>query len=461
MKVIKYVFVLLVSLEFVLSIQAQGLFEAGGLKSEENKEPLLEMHGYGRGAFYTGEEDGSINVSSGYLEAAFSVKFKPDKAVNIFSEFRLRGGNEYGSNFLKPALRELYADVWLGKLDLRIGHQIIAWGRADGLNPTDNLTPKNYFVRSPEPDDVRMGNYLFRARYQVNEQIRLEGIWVPFYRYSVYRFDLFDMPDFVKFNDRGNLAWEKSGGNIGMKTEFMLGRIDGSLSWFRGFDPQPGIDLDHLGMQMTGDIELDLIARAFRQNIIGADFATTAGNYGVRGEVGLRIPDKSYRQEIFTPKTDLRYVFGIDRSFRNFLVMVQYSGQWVPGYTDMPELMIFRESGEFIIPDPSSFMEIPGMIAEQIKGFNRIIHGQTHRVSHTVSLRPSVTLLHETLKIEAYAMYNLSTEEFTMIPKVTYSVKDNWQISLGGQYFSGPENTLNDMIGPVFNGGFLELRRSF
>jgi len=461
MKKIKHVVTLLVLLEYVLSVQAQDLFETGGLKNEENKKRALEIHGYGRGVLYIGKENGSQKVTSGYLETAISAKFIPDKTVNIFSEFRLRGGYEYGKSFLEPVLKELYADISLGRLDLRIGHQILAWGRADGINPTDNLTPKNYFIRSPEPDDIRMGNNLFRARYQLNEHIRLEGIWVPFYRYSIYRFDLFDMPDFVKFKDMDNLAWEKSGGNIGMKTEFIFRGIDGSISWFRGFDPQHGIDLDHLGIQMTGDIALDLAARAFRHNMIGADFSTTAGTFGVRGEVGLRIPDKSYSQEIFTPKTDIRYVFGVDRSFRNFLVMVQYSGQWVPDYTDMPELMIFRESGEFIIPDPSSFLEIPGMIAEQIEGFNRIIHSQTHRVSHTFLLRPSINLLHETLKIEAFAMYNLSTEELTIMPELSYSVNDNWRISLGGQYFSGPENTLNDMIGPLFNGGFLELRRSF
>lgn len=460
-KKIKHVFALLVLLEFVLSIQAQDLFETGGLKNEENKKHAPEIHGYGRGVLYIGKENGSQKVSSGYLETAFRVKFIPDKAVNIFSEFRLRGGYEYGNSFLEPVLRELYADISLGRFDLRIGHQILAWGRADGINPTDNLTPKNYFVRSPEPDDIRMGNNLFRARYQLNEHIRLEGIWVPFYRYSIYRFDLFEMPEFVKFKDIGKLAWEGSGGNIGMKTEFLFRGIDGSISWFSGFDPQPGIDLNHLSMQVTGEIALDLMARAFRHNMIGTDFAANAGNFGIRGEAGLRILAESYRDEIFTAETDLRYVFGIDRSFRNFNIMVQYSGQWVPGYKDMPELMLFKRSGEIIIPDPSSFMEMPGMIAEQIEGFNRIIHGQTHRVSHTLSLRQSIALLHETVKIEAFAMYNLSSEEFTIMPELSYSLKDNWQISLGGQYFSGPENTLNDMIGPLFNGGFWELRRSF
>ena len=38
-------------------------------------------------------------------------------------------------------LIEAYATVHFSKSDLRIGKQIVAWGRADGINPTDNLTP--------------------------------------------------------------------------------------------------------------------------------------------------------------------------------------------------------------------------------------------------------------------------------------------------------------------------------
>jgi len=461
MRKIKYIMILMAFLGFTIHIHAQGLFETGGEESENNMGNRIELNGYGRGVLYTGEEDGNAEVSSGYAETAFRMKFIPDRSVTIFSAFRLRGGYEYGNRILEPVLREMYADIYLGKLDLRLGHQIIAWGRADGINPTDNLTPKNYFVRSPEPDDMRLGNYLFRARYRLTENIRLEGIWVPFYRFSIYRFDLFEMPDYVKFKQAENPSWESSGGNTGLKAEFLFRGIDGSVSWFSGFNPQPGIDIDHLNMEMTGDIDMELAAAAYRHHTIGADFAAVAGSFGIRGEAGLRIPVNDYRDEIFTPETDFRYVFGVDRSFGNFNIMVQYIGQWVPDFHKMPELMLFRQSEEIPFPETLTYTEIPAMIDEQIKGFNRIIHGQTRRVSHTFSLRPSLDLMYHTLKIDVFYMYDLSTEELTVMPKLTFSVSDYWSISLGGQYFDGQENTLNDFVGPVFNGGFIEVKRSF
>jgi hypothetical protein len=455
-------YILLVFLSVSISINGQNPFESndkdtGNIITSGSR---IELGGYTRGTLYLGENDNDPEVSSGYGEAAIKLKFIPDRNLNIFSEFRLRVGYEYGSAIIRPEIRELFADIYLGKLDLRIGHQIIAWGRADGINPTDNLTPRNYFVRSPEPDDMRMGNYLFMGKFRVNENIRLEGVWVPFYRYSIYRFDLFDMPDYVNIKNPGNLEWENSGGNLALKTEFLFSLMDGSVSWFSGFDPQPGIDITNLSMNLSG-LTLDLEAKAFRHNTIGADFATMAGSFGIRGEAALRIPVKGDRNEVYTPNADLRYVLGIDRSFGNFNIMAQYIGQWVNDFADMPDLMLFDKSDAFPIPDSSMYDLIPGILNEQIHGFNRLIYGQTHRVSHTFSIRPSLALFHSTVNAEAFLMYNLSTEELTIMPKLSYSLSDNWKITLGGQYFSGPENTLNDIAGPVFNGGFLELRWSF
>jgi len=305
-----------------------------------------------------------------------------------------------------------------------------------------------------------MANYLFMGKYRLSEKIRLEAIWVPFYRYSIYRFDLFDMPDYVNFKNPGSLEWENSGGNLGLKAEFLFSGIDGSVSWFSGFDPQPGIDIISLDMNLSG-LTLDLGAEAFRHNTLGVDFATSAGGFSIRGEAGLRIPFKDYRDEVFTPETDLRYVLGVDRSFGNFNMMIQYIGQWVPDFTDMPELILFDESGELPLIDTSMYYLIREILKEQIHGFNRLIYGQTHRLSHTISGRPSVALLYNTLNAEVFCMYNLSTEELMVMPKISYNITDNWKISVGAQYFSGPENTLNDIVGPLFNSGFLELKWSF
>ena len=75
-------------------------------------------------------------------------------------------------------LREAYVNAYLGPFDLRLGKQIIVWGRADALNPTNNLTPVDFRIRSPLEDDIRLGNVGARAFLRLGA-VRLEGVWMP------------------------------------------------------------------------------------------------------------------------------------------------------------------------------------------------------------------------------------------------------------------------------------------
>ncbi len=77
-------------------------------------------------------------------------------------------------------LREAYVNAYLGPIDLRLGQQIIVWGRADALNPTNNLTPVDFRIRSPLEDDIRLGNAGARAFLRF-APFRLEGVWMPIY----------------------------------------------------------------------------------------------------------------------------------------------------------------------------------------------------------------------------------------------------------------------------------------
>jgi hypothetical protein len=428
---------------------------------DQPKENPWDISGFNRGVTYVVEEAGKPAISSLYAEAGLTMKYNPDPRFSLFSEVRLRGGYEYEDYLVQPRIREMYGELHLGRFDIRAGQQVVAWGRADAFNPTDNITPKDYFVRSPEPDDMRLGNYLFRTTFRINEFLSLEGIWVPVYRYSVYRYDLFDMPEFVSFHQPGYNTLTPHGGNMALKFDYYFPAVDGSVSVFNGFDPQAGIDVRNMNLDFVSGLSLGLEPKPFRQTTIGADFATTAGQFGLRGELGFRIPGQDYKEEIYAPQSDLRYVFGVDRSIGKFNILVQYSGQWVPGFESMPELFMFSDSESIPMPEPFSFEELNRSLDDQIIGFNRLIFGQSHRISHMVMVRPSVSLFYETLQCEVFASYNFNTEEYTIDGRVSYRINDQLGLTIGGQYFDGPAVSMYDMIRPVFSGGYVELRYSF
>ena len=435
-------------------MSAQGLFD-------QRAETMIDIRGFGRSVMYLGEDAGKPDLSSLFAEAGLSVKYDPDSKFSLLTEVRIRGGYEYNENLIQPRIREMYGELHLGRFDIRAGQQVVVWGRADAFSPTDNITPKDYFVRSPEPDDMRLGNYLFRTTFRISESFSLEGIWVPVYRYSVYRYDLFNMPDFVSFYQPDYATWGSHGGSMAIKLDYYFPAIDGSVSVFNGFDPQAGIDVRNMNLDLVSGLTLSLEPQAFRHTTIGADFATTAGMFGLRGELGMRITQKNYKEEIFAPQSDLRYVLGIDRSMGKFSLLVQYYGQWIPDFKSMPDLVMFSDSESLPIPEPFSFEELNKSLDDQIIGFNRLIFGQSHKVSHVLMIRPSVSLLFETLKCELFASYNLNTEEYNIDGRVSYKFNDHMGLTVGGQYFDGPAVSMYDMVRPVFSGGYIELRYSF
>ena len=452
---------------FILSIiafpagaYAQSLFEGGDTKKKESP---FQLNGYGRGVLYTGtyESQSLPEIRSGYGEAALKINAFSGARGKLFSEIRFKSGYEYNEQINQFQLREAYADLYLGDFDLRAGQQILAWGRADGINPTNNLTPQDYFVRSPEPDDIRMGNFLVRGRYTIKSRIRLEGIWVPVYRHSIYRFDLFDMPDFVHFADAYNPDAAFKNGSFAGKVEFLFDRFDGSISWFSGFDPMPGIEYGPLPETPGESPSIDLYARPFRQQTGGLDFSFGLGSFGVRGEAAYREPEPGYKGEIFVPNRDLRYVLGIDRSFGIFNMMVMYSGQYVFDFEEMQMLESFPEIELEMLRQPAVWEMLGPVMDQQLAGFNRVIFDQTKEIMHSLAARPSISLFHNVLDLELFGLYNFSTEEWTLLPRLSWSVSDNLKLGIGGQYFEGPPNTRYDLIAPVFNGGFMELRYTF
>jgi len=121
---------------------AQGLFEGAGAGK---KEFPFQLNGYTRGVVYLGafEPPSLSEVRSAYGEAALKINAFSGTRGKLYTEIRFRSGHEYNGQIGQIELREAYADLYLGPFDLRAGQQIIAWGRADGIHPTNNPTPQS------------------------------------------------------------------------------------------------------------------------------------------------------------------------------------------------------------------------------------------------------------------------------------------------------------------------------
>jgi len=236
-------------------------------------------------------------------------------------------------------------------------------------------------------------------------------------------------------------SFKKSG--FAVKCNLELPAVDGSVSYFNGYNPMPGIDISVGATGMVMDIMPSL--KAYRMHMIGADFATTLGTFvGLRGEVAYRNYFKCYKKNAYIPYPDLQYVIGIDKTIKDFSFILQYAGMFV---FDFEELK--KNSNPLFILD------------YELEHKNRLINRQTDQVSHSLVFRPGLSLLYETLTLEIVGMWSISTEELLLRPKISYQVTDAVTATLGGELYVGADETMFDLLEEEVSAGFVELKVSF
>jgi len=65
------------------------------------------------------------------------------------------------------------------------------------------------------------------------------------------------------------------------------------------------------------------------------------------------------------------------------------------------------------------------------------------------------------LNLEVVGLANVTTEEFLIRPRMVYDIADAFTFTLGGELYSGPEDTLFDFIDDHLSSLFVELKISF
>jgi len=424
------------------TVLGQGLFEeAEGSKDQEKP---FELNGYLRSTLYLGKvpERSQGEIKSGYGEFSLKLRANKESFGSAFAEVRFRKGVEFNDYVTEFTIREAYVSAYLGPFDFRIGHQIVVWGRADGINPTDNITPKNMLARSPDEDDRREANFILRTFFNAHP-VRIELIWVPFFRPSVVPTNLISFPPGISLSDPDYPDARLKNGAVAAKLNLELAAFDFSLSYFNGHNAFSGISYSFPDPLLP---TLDIFLKSFRVNVLGADFSTTVGGFGLRGEAAYTIPYEDPQYHVHVPNPNLHYVLGVDKEFSGgFSIIFQYIGRTVFDFTPLVA--------------PPVFIPIPPVYELALK--NRIIASQQFETSHALSCRLGWNLLHETLNLEVVGLANVTTEEFLIRPRMAYDIADAFTFTLGGELYSGPVDTLFDFVEDHLSSLFVELKISF
>jgi len=371
----------------------------------------------------------SVDVD-GWVEGAWSTRLRsPHDAVmsRIWGRLKLSAsGNDVFAYVSVDAVQNWkigdegdigFHEAWAeyaGKgWDIRVGRQVIIWGKADGVQVTDIISPPDYteFI-TRDLEEIRLPVDAVKFRL-LGEKINAELIWIPVFRSAVMPsagnpwFVGQHIPDdmAVTISSAEEPATSLENSEIALKLSAFLSGIDVAISAFRTWDDYPVM---HRAFKSRGHgiADVHIQPEYHRMTVLGLEFSRPSGDFVYRGEVACYL-GRYFEQEgvAFEPlkKNALNWLVGID---------------WAPG-NDWN--VIAQAAGVFIY----DYEE--GMADERHRTF--------------CTLHVSKKLLDQILTISSMLYYDIRNQDYFSQFKAEYSLTDDVHLLAGVDLFGGDDDS--------------------
>jgi hypothetical protein len=384
-------------------------------EGEAEPAPAMTANGSLRAAWWSGSRslDDVSDIAVGSVWLKLSVDLGAAGTVKADGWVAAQSRDEPRSH-PSGRLRELYWRQSAGSLDVRLGSQWILWGRADAINPTDYLAPRDFTLLMIEDNEQRFGNLAANAVYHWREY-SAQAVWIPKIHSHVIPLPPRPGVTYASIDPARRDNWA-------LKLDRTGGGLDGSLSYYEGDDPLP--DLAIGGLTASG---LQARLANHRTRMAGADFSATVGPYVLRGEAAWTRPADAGSERFDRKRPQFFGVIGGERAFgETFNVNLQYFAQRVAGFRS-PDT----------IPDP---------IAQAVAWQQAQVSNQTSSFQHGMTLRLAWRWANDTWQAETSGVYSFTSSAHVWRARLEHAFDDHWRMSVGFDRFGGPEHTLFGML---------------
>jgi hypothetical protein len=372
------------------------------------------------------------------------LQSKPNNKVKLFASEQIKYllfKNTDTDDNLESNFWEGYIDLSFQNCDLRIGKQIVRWGKTDELSPLDIINPQEYeeFVL-PRLNDRKIPIFLAKINYFLGDY-NLEGVFIPFFKeshipsfnsdwaafghlketvansnVSPFIKDLINSAE-VKEDEPSRTFDNCRFGLRGLRT---IGKFDLGLSYLYTRNTLPTVDsvlfkgegyrsinsMEDLlgffqGIDPTSLKDVAITYRYRRMNVWGGEMETTWRNMGIRAELAyFHKISFANRERSKVDKDFFQYVIGVDHTWgENLYTNLQFSQQIVANYEEL-------------------FWQ---------KKITNAFNGTIRKEFIMGFLIP-----------ELYFYWNTTDGDYYLNPFVTYKYSDNISL-VGGAYFLGGE----------------------
>lgn len=233
------------------------------------------------------------------IQGSFEIRFKNENISEIqrLSDLKYR-------RYVEPASLQFYEgyiqfnSLFIKEMDLRFGKQRIAWGTADGFNPTDNFSPLD--LEDPLDFKNKLSVWALSANIYYSS-FDLQFVFQPLFEPAL-------LPNIQLVSPESNRIMQRYQNRLseplillpefraknfiyGLRLRYKGELFDISLSYFRGFGVIP----------VTRDIKIETSGFALSsvtpvlsyplQDIVGFDIAMNLFDIGIFGEMAIVLPE--------------------------------------------------------------------------------------------------------------------------------------------------------------------------
>lgn len=440
---------------FMQNLFSQTTYEESSVEQYNNQDDKI-FGGYIRSCgYFFGKE---FPIANAFAETSISIS-KKTESFYIFSDTRFRTGIEFNEYFVIPELKEAFITYNSKKFDISAGNKIISWGKTDAISPLNIVTPQNYFFLTVNPDDMNISNFVLSTKLKMNKIIVPELILIPFYKQSIYKFELFTQENFAEYANfiepyRPEINLKNI--NYGIKTDINLKNPTLSLYFLNSYCINPVLSIKNFSFSwQTFTPSLDIQAKTFRRQSFGIDGDFMLGSYIFRFDAVYH-HTKNYRDSIHIPNPEIILALALDKRIKDWQFIVQMTGKYV---------FDFRIRSQPTMPwsiNPQDWLNYAQKTAEyELLKFNNKIFKQEKSNSYSVMFIVAKPFLYETLETNFSFIYDFTTKEKLINSGLTYKINDYLMASLSWRYLSGPENSLYNYSSKILNGIAVELKANF
>ncbi len=318
------------------------------------------------------------------------------------------------------ALRELYVDLFLDDVDIRLGKQYVVWGVLEGNRVTDEINPLDFReLTTPDLLDYRIPLWTAKVDYY-RDEATYQFLWIPELKFHKpapggSEWELLQDVEGTYYPKSYTLANSEFGFRM---TTDQLFDSEIALSYFYTWDDYPVM---FRRMEVIKDTDPDFFATYSRMSLWGATILKPIGSAILKGELAYA-PNKYFGIQNTTDgnndgfldqsgefkKAHVRWGLGVDFNYKG----MEFSPaivQWIIFAYDSP-----------IIQD---------------------------EFETTISLYLRKPLAKGRRLFELLAIYSPNYKESYIRPKLTFLMSDSFQFTAGFDLFQGKKSQFGVGVG--------------